>query len=195
MGLYFCLVGLFFCLVGCLVLSPSALEPTVCWMGADIVVKMAASVTAQTPWLLPNISATRSLFQQQNQPPLCLPGDPSKLAGRSGSGIYEVNNFFLVPVCVRPCVCPPSVLFLFSPVLWSSCNQVPHAFKTKFSGDFSSQWQSPIMGSLLCDSEPQFCERPSVSIIFPVFSLPTQGMGFDCKLNGPSYYLVASLSL
>lgn len=43
--------------------------------------------------------------------PFAFPGDPSKLAGRSGSGIYEVNNFFL-GASVRETLCMPSKCFV-----------------------------------------------------------------------------------
>ena len=102
------------------------------------------------PWVLPNISATRSLNPQWTT---ATPLTFQKTLQDQQVGLVQASMksiiFSWVPVCMRPCVCPPSVLFLFSPVLWSSCNLAPHAFKTKCSGDFSSQWQSLIMGSLM----------------------------------------------
>lgn len=102
------------------------------------------------PWVLPNISATRSLNPQWTT---ATPLTFQKTLQDQQVGLVQASMksiiFSWVPVCMRPCVCPPSVLFLFSPVLWSSCNLAPHAFKTKCSGDFSSQWQSLIKGSLM----------------------------------------------
>ena len=48
-----------------------------------------------------------------------------------------------VPVHTRPCVCLSSVEFLFSQILWSSCNQASLAFKAKCFGGSSSQCQTP----------------------------------------------------
>ena len=43
--------------------------------------------------------------------PFDFPEDPSRPAGRSGSGIYEVNNFFL-GASVRETLCMPSKCFV-----------------------------------------------------------------------------------
>ena len=87
---------------------------------------------------------------------------------------------------MRPCVHPPRVEFLFSPVLWSSCNQAPLAFKTKCSGGSSSWCQTPRLGSLTWGSElsllwENFCDI--INFQFVVTHLV--GIGFDCITNVP----------
>ena len=69
------------------------------------------------------------------QLPPTSPGDPPRPAGRSGPSSYEKLLFPLVAVHTRLCVCPTRVEFLFPPVLWSSCDQAPLAFKAKCSGE------------------------------------------------------------
>lgn len=56
-------------------------------------------------------------------------------------------------VCSRPCKCPPSVKFLYSPVLWNSCNQTLMFFKARFSGGSSSCCQTLWLGRLRWGSE------------------------------------------
>ena len=59
-------------------------------------------------------------------PPLTSAGDPpilAILAGRSDPVSYEVTDFFpLVPGVPKTLCVPSKVEFLFSPVLWNSCD-------------------------------------------------------------------------
>ena len=52
------------------------------------------------------------------------------------------------------CVCPPRVESLFPAVLLKSCSQILLAFKVWFSGNSSSRFRAPRLGSLTCGSEP-----------------------------------------
>ena len=58
-----------------------------------------------------------------------------------------------VLVHTRLCVCPPRTEFLFHPVLWKPCIQTLLAFKARFSGDSSSRYRIPRLGSLMWGSE------------------------------------------
>ena len=57
-------------------------------------------------------------------------------------------------MCTPLCMCPRGVESLFTPVLSKSCNQIPLAFKIWFSGNPSSHYWTPRLGSLTWDSEP-----------------------------------------
>ena len=61
------------------------------------------------------------------------------------------------------CVCPPRAESLFSPVLSKSCCQILLAFKVWVSGNSSSHFRTPWLGSLMWCSEPSlqwvdFCD-------------------------------------
>ena len=66
------------------------------------------------------------------------PGDPLKSTGRSGPYFYGGPALPWDPVHMKPCMCPPSVGFLFPPVLQSSCTQALLVFNAKCSGGSSS---------------------------------------------------------
>ena len=60
-------------------------------------------------------------------------------------------------------LCVPSKSGLFSPILWKSCNQIPLAFKVRFSGNSFSCCQTLTLGSLTWGSESslqweKFCD-------------------------------------
>ena len=83
------------------------------------------------------------------------------------------------------CVCPPRVESLFSPVLSTSCNQIPLAFKFWFSRNSFSHCWTPRLGSLTWGSEPSrqwvdFCAL----IVLLFVSHPPSGYGIwfyrDC---------------
>ena len=60
------------------------------------------------------------------------PGDPLRLAGRSGPSSYGVTALPWVPVHMKPCVFHGVKEWsVFPPVLWSSCTQTLIAFKAK----------------------------------------------------------------
>ena len=108
-------------------------------------------------WVLPSTSATSACPHSEPFPLPTFPGDtprpPSRPAGMSGPGSYEITAFSLGPSSHETCAHPPNVAFLFSPVLWSSCNQTPLAFKAKCSGASSSWCQTPRLGSMMWGSE------------------------------------------
>ena len=66
-----------------------------------------------------------------------------------------MKSLLLPWVHMRPCLCPPRVESLFPSVLWSSCNQVPLAFKAEYSGGSFSWFQT----SRLVRLTPQFWVR------------------------------------
>ena len=79
---------------------------------------------------------------------------------------------------MRPCVHPPRVEFLFSPVLWSSCHQAPLAFKAKCSGGSSSLCQIPRLGSQTWGSELSLLwENLCDTIIFQFVGHPPSRYG------------------
>ena len=61
--------------------------------------------------------------------------------------------FPLVLVCMRSCVCPPRVEFLFPPVWWNSYAQTLLTFKATCSEGVSSHYQTPRLGNLMWGSE------------------------------------------
>ena len=92
-------------------------------------------------------ATARPQFLARNWNPVlscCRPRPPEKVIAPSP----------WVLVCTRLCVYPPRVEPLFSPVLWKSCNQIPLAFKARFSADSSSSCQIPRLGRLTWGSEP-----------------------------------------
>ena len=66
------------------------------------------------------------------------PVNPPRPIGRSGPGFYEVTAFAQGSSACEILLHPPKAESLFPPILGSSCNQAPLAFKTKCSGNFSS---------------------------------------------------------
>ena len=103
-------------------------------------------------------------------------GDPPTLVGRSASVSYRVtapSSWVLVHTLL--CVCPPRVGCLFPPVLAKSCNQIPLAFKVRFSGNSSSCCRTPRLGSLTWGSEPslQWVDFCGVSVLQFVSHTPS----------------------
>ena len=102
-------------------------------------------------------------------------GDPPTLAGRSGSFLSGVTAPFpWVLVHARFCLCPWSVEFLFSLVLWKSCNQILQEFKFRFPGNSHSLCQISRLGSLRWGSETFTTVRDFLwCYCSPVCGLPT----------------------
>ena len=103
-----------------------------------------------------------------------------------------------VPMHTLLCVCPPRVDSLFPPVLSKSCNQIPLAFKVWFSGNSSSHFRTPSLGSLTWGSEPSllwvdFC---GISVLWFV-SHPhsSYGIWFYCNCTPPTVSLWLLLCL
>ena len=71
--------------------------------------------------------------------------------------------------CVPDFVCALQEWTLFSPILWKSCNQIPLAFKVRFSGDSFSCCQTPTLGSLTWGSEPSLQWEKFCVIIYLQF--------------------------
>lgn len=89
----------------------------------------------------------RFLAQQWAAADSHLPSRPSKTyIGSFGPGSYGIIAFLCIPVHMKPCLHPPCVKSLFSPLLWHSCTHVLLAFKGKFSGGSSSSCQTPKAG-------------------------------------------------
>ena len=126
-------------------------------------------------------------------------GYPPVLAGRSGPVSYGVTAFFpWVLMCMRLCVHPPRVEFLFLPVLWKSCDQTLLALKAWFSGDSSSHCHNPRLGSLLQGSElsllwDKFCGM----VVFQFVGHPPgrYGIWFYCDCAPPTILLWLLLCL
>ena len=78
-------------------------------------------------------------------------------------------------VCSRPCMCPPRVKFLYSPVLWNSCNQTLMFFKARFSGGLLLLLSDPLAGKTTVGLRTL---TPVAKLLwyncFPVCGLPTQ---------------------
>ena len=113
-------------------------------------------------------------------------GDPPLLAGSLGSVSCGVTAPFLwVSVHSRFCLCPPRLESLFPSVLWKSYNQIPLAFKARFSGDSQPLCQIPGLERLTWGSEPsQQWENFFVIIVFQFVGHPPGSYGiwfyYDC---------------
>ena len=118
------------------------------------------------------------------QPPPASAGDPPTPAGRSGSvshGVTAPSSWVLMHTLL--CVCPPRVECLFPPALSKSCNQIPLAFRVWFSGNSSSHFWTPRLGSLMGGSEPSlqwvnFCGI--IALQFVSNSPSSYGIWFYC---------------
>ena len=96
------------------------------------------------------------------------------------------------------CVCPPRVESLLPPLLLKSCNQIPLAFKVRFSRNSSSHCRTPRLGSLTWGSEPSlqwvgFC---GISVLQSVSHPPSSyGIWFYCDCAPPtiSFWLLLCL--
>ena len=90
------------------------------------------------------------------------------------------------------CVCPPRVESLFPPVLSTSCNQIPLAFKVWLSRNSSSRCQTPRLGSLTWGSEHSFqwVDFCGVSVLQFVSHPPSSyGIWFYCDCAPPTISL------
>ena len=133
------------------------LEPTVCWLGPGLGVKVADSriLHANDYYLVP--LPPMPLSPQWATADPTFPGDPSRPAGRSGPGSYEVTAFsqVLVLFCGAPVVKPPSL-------------------KAKWSGGSSSQCQTPKLGILMFWAQNSPFGDPLQYNYFPICGFPTQ---------------------
>ena len=126
-------------------------------------------------------------------------GDTPTLTGRSGSISYGVTAPSpWVLVHRRFCVYPSRVESLFPPVLSKSCNQILLALIVQFSGDSSSPFWTPMLGSLMCGSEPSLRWVDFCGIIVLQFvSHPPSGYGIwfyhDCAPPIISLWLLLHL--
>ena len=96
------------------------------------------------------------------------------------------------------CVCPPRVESLFPPVLSTSCNQIPLAFKVWFSGNFSSCYWTLRLGSLMWGSEPslQWVDFCGIIVLQFVSHPPSSyGIWFYCDCTPPTISLQLLLCL
>ena len=107
--------------------------------------------------------------------------DPPTLAGKSGS--VSSAAFPWVLMRTRFCLCLPRMESLLPLLLWKSCNQIPLAFKVRFSGDFpvlllDPQDRKPDMGLRIFRTVGEFLGYYRS----PVCGLPTQQV--SAKLLG-----------
>ena len=121
-------------------------------------------------------------------------GGPPNLTGHFGSFSYGVTAPLLwVLVCIRFCLCPPRLEYLFPPVLWKACNQILLTLKARFPGDSQSLCQIPRLGSLTWRSEPsQRWENLFGSIVLQSVGRPPGRYGVrvyrDCALAAISLW-------
>ena len=124
-------------------------------------------------------------------------GDHQTRAGSFGAASCGVTAPFLCDlVCVRFCLCPPRLEFLFPLVLWMPYNQ-RLVFKVRFPGDSQSICQIPRLGNLTWDSEPsQQWENFFDINCSPVGGSPI-GWVLDLILSWlcPSYHFTEAFSL
>ena len=136
------------------------------WVGArSWPGQMIASRTVHVIWVLPSTSATSVLAHTMSHSCLLLPQETlqDQHVGLVQAAMQSLFFSLKVLVFTRPCVHPLRAESLFSPVLWSSRDQVPLAFKVRCSEGSFSQCQSPRLGNLMCVA-PDFhsCGRTSV---------------------------------
>ena len=96
------------------------------------------------------------------------------------------------------CVCPPRVESLFPLILSKSCNQIPLVFKVWFSGNSSSHWWTPRLGSLTWCSEPslQWVDFCGIIVLQFVSHPPSSyGVWFYCDCAPPTFSLWLLLCL
>ena len=105
---------------------------------------------------------------------------------------HALMRLFLFPwilMCMRLCVDPPKVEFLFPPVLWNSCDQTPLVFKAKLSGCSFSHCQSPKPWNLTWSSELSLLWENLCGVIISqcVHHPPgEQEIGFYCAYSSPT---------
>ena len=133
----------------------------------------------------------------ETEPPPASAGDPSTLAGRSGS--VSVGSLLLpwVPMRTLLCVCPPRVESLFPPVLSKSCNQFPLAFKVWLCRNSSSRCQTPRFWSLTWGSEAslQWVDFCGISVLQFMGHPSRYGIWFYCDCAPPTISLWLLLCL
>ena len=89
--------------------------------------------------------------------------DPPALAGKVWFSLLWGHCSLPLGSNVHQILCVPSKSGLFPPILWKSCNQIPLAFKVRFSGNSFSCCQTLTLGSLTWGSESslqweKFCD-------------------------------------
>ena len=104
-------------------------------------------------WIFPGASATSILPPPWATCDPCLPKRSSVTHQQFSPGYSGVTALGWVPVHVKTCVCPPRAESLFLPVLWMSWAQTLLAFKAKYSGGSSSQYQTLRLRNLRQGSE------------------------------------------
>ena len=135
--------------ISCLVWGIPALEPIGCWEGPGFSEEMVACRSAHTHAYSPELPPPVSLSPQWAITPLVSAEDPPVLAGRSSPGSSRSPLFPWVLVVTGFCVSLLRVEFLFAPVFWNPCSQIPLAFIARCSGGSYSQCQTPRPGSLV----------------------------------------------
>ena len=97
------------------------------------------------------------------------PRDSPRPAGGLIPGSYEVTAFAQGSSACEILLHPPKAESLFPPILGSSCNQAPLAFKAKYSGALT------LLRSMMWGSEEDFC-----NIMFSILWVArSDGMGLD----------------
>ena len=171
---------------------------TAAYLGS-LVGLMADSGRAHAKEYFPELLLPVSLSLGEPQLPPTSAGDPSTLAGRSGSVSPQGHcSFPWVQMRTLLCVCPPRVESLFPPVLPKSCNQIQLAFKVWFSRNSSSHCRTPRLGSLMWVSEPslQWMDFCGISVCQFVSHPPSSyGIWFYCDCAPPTISLQLLLCL
>ena len=97
------------------------------------------------------------------------PRDSPRPASGLIPGSYEVTAFAQGSSACEILLHPPKAESLFPPILGSSCNQAPLAFKAKYSGALT------LLRSMMWPSEEDFC-----NIMFSILWVArSDGMGLD----------------
>ena len=140
------LSSIFFC---CLIWSIPALDCIGCWVGISLGEKMVATRRAHATKYFPEPLLPLYLSLQWVTAAAHLCKRPSNTSRWVWSSLLWFHCIFpWVLLYMQPCVQPPRVSFLFTPVLWNSYKQSHMAFKVRFSGASSSCFQIPRLGSL-----------------------------------------------
>ena len=127
-------------------------------------------------------------------------GDPPTLAGRSGLASYVVTAFFSWVLVHTRLLCVPPYPQEWSLCFPQSCGTpaILLSFKVRLSGDLSSCYQTPRLGSLMQDSEPSLQWENFCGIIVFQFVGHLPGrywIWFYCyALSGLSFIFVCRIS-
>ena len=115
---------------------------------------MAASGRAQANEYFPEFLLPVTSSTQWSTATCHLCRRPSNASRQVWPILLWGHCFFPMHPGAHKTLCVPSgVKFLFPPVLWKSCNQIPLAFKARLSGDSSSHFWTPSLGILMWGSE------------------------------------------